>query len=267
MTDDMAISDLTLERFRLDELPAAEASRVTARVARDPDLRRRLAALSRSDDAFRDLDLIGQLTRSVVGRTSGVAPLTPRPGLRPWQWAAMACASAAIVTAMAWSPGLRQGAVDTSPVARSEGPDRVKGDAPSLMLYRKDDSGSQLLSDGAPVRRGDLIRVAYRAAGPCFGVIVSIDGAGVVTRHLPVDASAAAPMQPGEARPLDTSYELDDAPKWEQFFLVTGERAFDVRTVLDAARRAGAGAGGGPPAVLPLPSDLHQSSFLLRKVF
>ncbi len=187
--------------------------------------------------------------------------------MRPWHWAAAASASAVVVTVLVWGPILRRGAVVTSPVARSDGADRVKGEASSLMLYRKDDAGVELLSDGAPVRRGDLIRIAYRAAGPCFGVIVSIDGAGVVTRHLPVDAESAAPMRPGEATPLDTSYELDDAPKWERFFLVTGETAFDVRAVLDAARGAAAGAGADPPAALALPPGLHQSSFLLRKVF
>ncbi len=61
MTDDTrALSDLTLERFRLDELPAAEASRVTAAIARDTDLQRRLAALSESDDELRERDLLGR---------------------------------------------------------------------------------------------------------------------------------------------------------------------------------------------------------------
>ncbi len=267
MTDDTrTLSDLTLERFHLDELPAADASRITAAIAREPDLQRRLAALSESDGELRDRDILERLTRGVVARATGPAPRALRQRVRPWHWAAVAGASALVVVAL-WGPILRQGTVATSPVPRSGSGDRVKGEASSLMLYRKDDAGVELLSDGAPVRRGDLIRIAYRAASPCFGVIVSIDGAGVVTRHLPVDAEAAAPMRPGEATPLDTSYELDDAPKWERFFLVTGERAFDVQAVLEAARRAATGAGADPPASLALPADLHQSSFLLRKVF
>jgi hypothetical protein len=107
--------------------------------------------------------------------------------------------------------------------------------------------------------------VAYRCASRRFGVIVSIDGRGVVTRHLPLTGAAAAALEPGATTLLDRAYELDDAPRWERFFLVTGETAFDVQVVLDAARGAAAGAGADPPPALPLQAPLQQSTFLLRK--
>jgi hypothetical protein len=36
---------------------------------------------------------------------------------------------------------------------------------------------------------------------------------------------------------LDSSYELDDAPSWERFYLVRGNEPFDVAAVMRAARR------------------------------
>jgi hypothetical protein len=248
MTDDTrALSELTLERFRLGELPGPELADISARIAADPALRDRLAALAASDEQLRTSGMTEALARSV-----GALP-EPR-GLR-WQWAGLASAVVLVVCAVVWNPGMT-----------GDEADRVKGEAASLMLYRKTDSGSELLDDGASVRRGDLIRVAYRSGAPCFGVIISIDGAGVVTRHLPVDASAAAPMEPGDATALGTAYELDDAPKWERFFLITGDRPFDVQVVLEAARRTVRTAGGEPPDALTVPEGLRQSSFLLRKV-
>jgi len=74
-----------------------------------------------------------------------------------------------------------------------DGPgDRVKGlesDAPALP---QDARGSEPLKDGAAARAGDLIRIGYRAAGERWGVIVSVDGRGVVTQHLPRDGAQAA---------------------------------------------------------------------------
>ena len=39
---------------------------------------------------------------------------------------------------------------------------------------------------------------------------------------------------------LDQAYELDDAPRWERFYFVTGDTPFAVAPIVDAARRAAA---------------------------
>jgi anti-sigma factor RsiW len=43
------IPDLVLERYRLNELPPADAARIAGEISRDARLRERLAALDRSD--------------------------------------------------------------------------------------------------------------------------------------------------------------------------------------------------------------------------
>lgn len=246
------MNDLTLERFRLAELPADEAARVAAQVGSDPELQARLSALSASDHDLHERGLVRQLEHRVM-TGAGAAAATTASRLGSWRLTAFAAAAVVLVAAIVWGPG-------------SGGADRIKGEPASLILYRKSDAGSESLSDGTRARQGDLIRVAYRSVNLCFGVIVSIDGRGTVTRHLPGQGEGAATIQPGDAVPLDTAYELDDAPKWERFYLVTGERAFEVKVVMDAARRAAAVAGNEPPETLPLPPELRQTSFLLRKV-
>lgn len=260
--DQPIVSDIALERFRLQELPAEEAARIAAHQATDADLRARLESLAHSDDEIRRQYPPAGLAALVVSRR----PARARRGPGAWRWAVLAPAGLALAI-FAWVEtgrrGPREAPSTTPPAAISE--DRVKGAVSALVLYRREGARGEPISDGDVARAGDLIRIAYRSAGPRYGLILSIDGAGVVTRHLPVDGPEAAVLQPGATVLLDRAYELDAAPRWEQFFLVTGETRFDVGPVLEAARRAAATAGADPPTRLSLASTFGQATFLLRK--
>ena len=91
--------------------------------------------------------------------------------------------------------------------ARAGGRDRFRshqGLEPSLTVYRRTDRGSETLADGAVARTGDLLRLGYTAAGRRYGVILSIDGRGAVTLHLPSSGracGAARPRRHSAARP------------------------------------------------------------------
>jgi hypothetical protein len=65
---------------------------------------------------------------------------------------------------------------------------RIKGTVdgrPALAVYRRTPAGSERLADGDVARAGDLLRVGYASGGRAYGVILSIDGTGAVTLHLP----------------------------------------------------------------------------------
>jgi anti-sigma factor RsiW len=232
------IPDVTLERFRLNELPADEAAHIEALIDREPEMRVRLAALARSDDEIRHSGVLHS-------RPPAAVPQHARPRLR---W--LIAASAALTTALL--------AVFVVPRSheRIEGrsEDRIKGLRPALAVYRQTPSGSESLADGAIAHAGDLLRVGYRAAGHSYGVIFSVDGRGTVTMHLPPTGGHAAPLGHEATVLLDTSYELDDAPLWERFYFITGDAPFEGATVVDAVRRASA-----------LPKGLEQSTFSLQK--
>ncbi len=64
---------------------------------------------------------------------------------------------------------------------------------------------------------------------------------------------------------LDFSYELDDAPRWERFYLITGDEPFDLEPVRRAALAAATAGSVATPPPLPLATDLEQSVFSLSK--
>src|SRR5262245_16125840 len=242
------IPDIVLERYRLKELPESSARAIEHMMANEPSLRDRLAALERSDADIRRQYPATAFVHDV-----------PAPARRAVLRFALAAAAglAALVLALAL-PRTPSPAPDT---------DRIKGSAnnrPSLAVYRRTASGSERLADGDIVHQGDLVRVGYTSGGRAYGLILSIDGRGAVTLHLPPAGDRAVPLTPGKTILLDAAYELDDAPRIERFYFITGAEPFAAAPVLEAARRL-AGPATEAPRTLPLPPGLEQVTFAIQK--
>ncbi len=189
----------------------------------------------------------------------------PLAWMRPWPIAAAAAVAVALllVVILPRTTGPGSGAPARRMSAVQASGNRIKGLAPSLKLFRKTAEGSEALADSALASPGDLIRVGYAAAGRPWGAILSIDGRGALTVHFPAGGLQAAALRSGETVLLDSAFKLDDAPRWERFYLITADAPFEIAAVLGAARRAAA--RSAPPDSLPLPSGLHQCVFSLRK--
>ena len=93
-----------------------------------------------------------------------------------------------------------------------------------------------------------------RPARP-FGVVVSIDGRGTVTPHLPVPPGPAARLAERRETLLPHAYGLDNSPGFERFVLVTADKPFDTAVVIESMRP------GGPP----LPAEFSTVDITLRK--
>ncbi len=143
----------------------------------------------------------------------------------------------------------------------------ARGLIPHLEIDRKATTRVDRLVTGAQVGAGDIVQVSYVAAGNRFGVVVSVDGRGGVTLHHPASPHDVPRVRARGETPLPYAFELDDAPGFERFFFVTGARvSLDPASVVEAAHAlvsSGPGAAWVDP--LPLPAELGQSSFLLRK--
>ena len=137
---------------------------------------------------------------------------------------------------------------------------RVKGPA-RLIMHRKLAAGDEQLKSGSPAKPGDLIQIGYFAGETDYGVIFSVDGRGQVSLHFPEDESGATTLEKKNLVNLAFSYELDDAPSFERFFLVTSKDPIDVQKVLAAAKNLGAELENK----LSLPPGLQQKEFLLNK--
>ncbi len=246
------VSDYQLERYLLREGSAAELAGLDQRVADDPVLARRLEDLRRSNEELHRRYPAGWMGRRIEGRLQRGRSGTARrgwSGYRPW-----AVPASALVLAVVAVPAL----LDEDRTGTGGGAEtalRVKGDGegPRLMIFRKLAGGHERLEDGAPARSGDLVQIAYRSDGLAFGAVLSVDGRGAVTRHLPVSGEEAVPLAPADT--LDFAYELDDAPLWERFFLVASDRPFGL-----AALEEQLAAGDLAPA-----GDLRLHQFTLKK--
>lgn len=261
------VPDWVLERYRLGELPEGEARALEERLRDDPQLREGLEALERSDAEIRRQYPPAWLADRIRRRLPAEAAVA-RPARPAWsrRWPVPVALAAAAGLMLVLSPRLvsppTAGPGRTPPLAAVEPGDRIKGLQPSLQLYRKTSEGSETLADGAITRAGDLIRVGYRAAGSGFGAILSIDGRGGVTVHLPVRGDQAAALERGETVLLNHAYQLDDAPGFERFYFVTSKEPFALAPVVNAARQA---AATPATAELSLGASFGQSIFLLRK--
>jgi hypothetical protein len=141
--------------------------------------------------------------------------------------------------------------------------------ASAVHVYRRAGDRTERLGDGARATRGDLLQLAYVAAGDQatdeFGALLSVDGRGNVTVHWPEGGveAAARLSHKGEVR-LPSAYELDDAPAFERFFFVTSGAPFELAPVL-AATRALAAHPEARTRALALPPSLRQRSLALDK--
>ena len=259
------VSDLSLEQYRLGELPAAVAAAIEQRIGREPALAARLGSLAASDAEVLAAHPPAAMAAAIRGRLAVAECGEERRArrLRPVRFSALAFPAAAAVLLTA-----------TLFLARDRflaGPDtvRLKGLATTLSVWRKTGGGAERLADGATARAGDVVQLSYVAAGARYGVILSIDGRGVVTFHLPEGwerSPARAPaLDAGGEITLASAYELDDAPSFERFFLVYGDDPFEVSDAAGPARRLAARPDTVLKGRLGLPRTLRQASFLLVK--
>jgi hypothetical protein len=228
------VPDLLVERLAKGDLPADEAAGVRARLEAEGGLGR-LEALREDDRAALDAHPPGPALAEIRRRAGLLGPASRTPAARRRRTLfvlAPALGTAALAALLVVR--LPQGPGTGLPGAELE-ETTLKGLTPRLALYRQGAGGApEPLGAGAAVRAGDTIQVAYVAAGRPFGAILSVDGSGTVTVHLPAASPLAAPLARGGETTLDHAYVLDTAPGFERFFLFTAAEPFPVAAVQEA---------------------------------
>ena len=255
-TERREVPDLLLEQYALGELSRAESAAVDAALAADPALRGRLARLRASDQAILREAPPAQVAAAIRDRMVSGSPRVFRPAQAVFLPAAAALL--VLVGGLMFRNLLFPDPGDLT---------RPKGGAPGLFVFRKTAAGVEQLRDGTGAAAGDMLQVRYGAAGSRHGAVYSLDGRGALTRHLPAAGPAAtrASLLAEGGATLDSAYELDDAPGFERFLILSSAADFDLLAV-EAALRALAASGSGAATEAPrLPAGIEWKSFLLRK--
>jgi hypothetical protein len=251
--DERTFPDWELALHRLGELPAARAAALGRALEDDPELAARLAALDE-----REAELMARLPpRVLAAQVADRAPRRRHRGL----WLAAELAAVALLLLLVLPPVLRP---DQLAPFQDHGV-RDKGVQPYLRVFRQVPGGLEELGPLDPASPGAQLQLSYAALGRTHGVVLSIDGRGEVTLHLPLDGALSEALKPEGTVDLPASYMLDDAPTFERFFLLTARDPFELAPVLEAAHALAADPEQARAAPLSLPRSIDQADFLILK--
>lgn len=257
-----SISDLQLELLALGALPEAEKRALRDALAQDSGAQARYEALAASNAALLREFPVDKVSAEVARRVrvaDAVQDAAPRRLLwarifaSPLIWATvLVCAIATFVV--------------LAPQDKYPAGVRVKG-GPHLVVHRVFADSAEQLAEGDVAREGDRIQLSVAGAELRYVVVLSVDGNGLVTLHFPRPGDKRMLGADVEPTSLPTSYELDDAPEFERFFLFTAQDPLDLDDLLERVRAAGSDPNTlGSDAFDELAEGVTQSSFLLRKV-
>ena len=260
----MRVSDWTLERLALADYPPQELRAIEARLALETGGLERLRALERDNVAIIKEYPPEQMVPAIERKLRLASRDHDRAAFRRGWWSGLAMGGGAAIVAAVLSVALVGDRVAEVPAVPGLEQTRLKGLEPHLVVHRQGDGEPERLRSGALAEPGDTVQLGYVAGGHPYGMILSLDGAGVVTLHHP-EFATLPPVIGGEGRTdLPFAYTLDDAPRFERFVFVSSASPLVVDDVLAAARAVAA--GGSPSAdLLRLPDGAAQHSLVLWK--
>ena len=116
---------------------------------------------------------------------------------------------------------------------------RTKGDVRRLRVHRVDAGTgvASALGERDTASPGSVLQISLLPGPGTWAAVVSVDGSGQATLHLPETGDSALRIEDAVQAPH--SFQLDDAPGFERFFLVTSNRRFSLDEALALARRSG----------------------------
>ena len=268
-----------LEKYLLGELPDPELKKITYRLQNDPNLQTEIERLKTSTRDILNKYPADSLVSGILNRCNKkknyreneAGVITARPILfkRMLQFSPAFASLLVIIfiglqifksgdnSSKAIEPGIQ------------EGTHRVKGSPeikpfPHLIIHRKGNN-IEVLEKGSRAQTGDLLQLAYAAAGEAHGVICSIDGNSKVTLHFPDKKNDSTALLQRKKVLLANAYELDDAPGFERFFFITSDAEIDVQDILKRAKALANDSYRAKTDNIQLPHSFKQFSILIIK--
>lgn len=233
MTNVNKISDFKLERYLVGNLPAGEMDALQKREAEDEIFAARVRALRQENARILAENPFESLEEKLdaVETAAGVSLKSSNRSAFVLKVAAALVVALGVLSAVFFDRDVVvAGTANPSmEVALADSPDdgvRIKGMSAGLEVWKKTLDSAVQMSNLDEATEGDEIQLRYRVAQKCYGMLISMDGNGTITMHMG-DGHSAVALEPGKMTTLPFAYKLDNAPKFEKFFLLTSAESFE----------------------------------------
>jgi hypothetical protein len=260
------ISEYYLERYALGELPDEDEEKIRQLSFSVPEIQAALEKIKASDQDILTLYPPKTVKAGLLAQLEEI----PKKSFPLKRVLAVSSVVAAFLILFLVLPIIRQKPPIVFPDAEKDAP-LVKGipavdlSQTQLLVYRKIQDRVEILSNGEIAKTGDLLQLAYVTTQDSYGMILSIDGRGIVTLHLPESKGESTKLESGKQFLLPNAIELDDAPKFERFFFLTSGSPIDVDGILQEAQDLANNPELVQQANLDLPDRFTQYSVLILK--
>lgn len=226
MTDVKQISDFKLERYLLGELPEVEMAALRKREAEDELFAARVKMMREEGKRFLAENPFSGLEDKLENDQRSVERSL---WLRVAAVLVVAFGIFSVVVLNRQTEIVNESSATSGmdvAMADVDNGTRIKGMTAGLEVWKKmGDSAVQMVNLGE-AREGDEIQLRYRVPQKCFGMLFSMDGNGTITMHMG-EGNRAVELEPGKMTTLPFAYKLDNAPKFEKFFLLTSGEMFE----------------------------------------
>jgi len=216
---------LLLEKYALGELSSQEKQRVEKCLQNNSAMRTQLELIQKENKDF----IINHALDFNIEPTT-----RPKTGFISPKTIGVAFAS---VFAMTFITFMIPQQNNTLPLGDNDGLEvtRIKGLQPELKVYRKSQNGVEKLINNGFVAKADTLQLSYIASNKPYGFIFSLDGNNHITLHYPDSPKDSAKLKTNGEISLPYSYELDDAPSFEEFYFVTSNKPIDIKLYMSKA--------------------------------
>jgi hypothetical protein len=215
----MTVPDWKIERYLLGELPEGEITALKALEGENSVFRLQIEQLKSSNE-----ELLAAHPYKRNFRVIFSVPLRLA--------AAFLLCATALIAVFSGENIFNENNLARNAIVMSEDGTRVKGLKTDLEIWRKTDEHTEKLADNSVAKAGDLLQIRYSAMEH-YGVLLSLDGNGVLTIHLAGKNGKSAPLEAGKIISLENAYELDNAPKFETFYLFTADMEFELAPIAE----------------------------------
>jgi hypothetical protein len=272
----LAVGDYYLERYILGELAGEEAEEIRRLASADPEVR---LALTEIESSNRDIlalyppsavkAILLRRLRDPEERPAArgrlFKPFLLRPVITVTSAAAVVLAFVILFFLRSQKPAGIIPPIFEEELALIKGFSSIDLSKTQLLVYRKNGNLVEILADGRQAEKGDLLQLAYVTNRDPYGLILSIDGRSGVTLHFPAEKEGSSLLVLNKKTALPHAIELDDAPGFERFFLITSGFPIDVEEVLKKAQELARDRERVRQEKLDLAQDTSQYSVLILK--